>query len=172
MRTRYTSRFSSAVLPLVLIFSTAPISAGTEIKLASVPPEYTPTAGSGFPEPIFVDRFSFEVAKETGRARIIVEYTYPDEPIFSGDGGTGPEPTIVQVPGLTYNATEATIVYDNGSHQTVCARIQEHRSLFWHRSRVMPTGACVVTSRVVNHAVDDGWKVRRFRTIDTFFEVR
>ena len=47
-------------------------SASTRLKIASVPPEYTPTAGPGLPKPVCMQSFYFEVEKETGRARVLV----------------------------------------------------------------------------------------------------
>ena len=173
MRNGHTSTLISALLPLLmLILSTEPMFAGTKIKLASVPPIYLPTAGNGLPEPVSMDGFAFEFNRETERARIVVDYTYPDQPTFGSDGGAGPPPTIVQVPGLSYDPTQAAIIYNGGGQRTVCATIQERRRLFRRRSRAVPTGACVVTSRTVDRPVDDGWSIRRVRTIDTFLEIR
>jgi Na+/H+-dicarboxylate symporter len=87
----------------LVLARTVPSFAGTEIKLASVSPQYTPTAGNGLPEPVSMQDFSFQVNYETGRARMVVEYTYPDQPAFGLDGGMGPEPKFVQLPGLTYD---------------------------------------------------------------------
>ena len=64
-----------------------------------------PTTGSELPEPVSMAGFSFQINQRTGRARIVVEYTYPDQPIFGIDGGAGPKPTYIQLPGLTYAPT-------------------------------------------------------------------
>ena len=36
------------------------------------------------PERVSMEDFRFEVNKETGRARVVVDYTYPDMPAFGG----------------------------------------------------------------------------------------
>ena len=97
--------------------------------------------------------FSFEINKETSRARVVVEYTYPDQQIFALEGGLGPQPTVAQLPGLTYDSAAKTV-------------------LFWSKSVIEPTGSCVVSARTTDHAEDDGWSIHRFRAIDTDFEVR
>jgi hypothetical protein len=47
-----------------------------------VSPAYFPTAGNEAPQPAAMRSFSFEVEPETGRARVVVEYTYPDQVNF------------------------------------------------------------------------------------------
>ena len=55
-------------LPLLLILAVAiPLLGRSQIKLASVPSEYVPTAGSELPEPVSMASFFFEVNEETGR---------------------------------------------------------------------------------------------------------
>jgi hypothetical protein len=160
-------------LSLALILAVAVPSLGrSQIKLASVASEYIPTAGSELPEPVSMASFSFEVNEKTGRARIVVEYTYPDQPTFGIDGGAGPKPTYVRLPGLSYDQNTQTVVYEAGNTRTICATVRAGRFLFWQRTIMQPTGACVVSARVVDHAEDDGWTIRRFRAIDTFFDVR
>lgn len=156
----------------VLIAFAIPCFAGSQIKLASVSSEYIPTAGSELPEPVSMASFSFEVNKETGRARIVVDYTYPDEPVLGTDGGPGPKPTYIQLPGLTYDQHAQTVVYEAKGARTVCAEIRKARFLFWQRTVIEPTGACVVSARLVDHADDDGWNIRTMRAIDIFFNVR
>jgi len=121
-----------------------------------------PTAGSELPEPVSMAGFSFQINQRTGRARIVVEYTYPDQPIFGIDGGAGPKPTYIQLPGLTYDQDAKTVVYDEGAARTVCANVRKGRFLLWQRTVIEPTGACVVSARTVDHAEDDGWNIRRF----------
>jgi hypothetical protein len=158
---------------LVLILAIAiPSWGGSRIKLASVPSEYIPTAGSEIPEPVSMASFSFEISERTRGARIVVEYTYPDEAVFGSDGGVGPKPTYVQLSGLSYDEPAQAIVYESGGTRTVCADVRKGRLLLWKRTIIEPTGACVVSARMVDHVEDDGWSIRRFRAIDTFFEVR
>jgi hypothetical protein len=162
----------STLTPFVLIVVVAiPSLGGNQIKLASVPSEYIPTAGSELPEPVSMAGFSFHINQRTGRVRIVVEYTYSDQPIFGIDGGAGPKPTYIQLPGLTYDQDAKTVVYDEGAARTICANVRKGRFLLWQRTVIEPTGACVVSARTVDHVEDDGWTVRRFRAIDTFFNI-
>jgi hypothetical protein len=131
---------------------------------------YRPQAAN-FPNQFRWRAFSFQINQRTGRARIVVEYTYPDQPIFGIDGGAGPKPTYIQLPGLTYDQDAKTVVYDEGAARTVCANVRKGRFLLWQRTVIEPTGACVVSARTVDHAEDDGWNIRRFCAIDTFFNV-
>src|SRR5262245_3919694 len=102
-------------LPLFLMLALpAPAPASTRMKIDTVPPEYTPTAGAELPEPVSMETFYFEVNKEMSRARVVVEYTYPDEPVYGLDGGLGPRPTFAQLPGLTYDPSAHAVVYDEG----------------------------------------------------------
>jgi hypothetical protein len=160
-------------IPLVLVMITAvaiPAWAGTQLRIASVPPTYTPTAGSQVPEPVSMRGYFFEVEKETGRARVVIEYTYPNWPAFGLDGGPGPAPTIAQIPGLRYHVPSNKVVYDVDGRSVVCANVRDRKASFWNRSKVVPTGACKVTFRLVKHSEDDGWSIRRFSVIDTYFE--
>lgn len=159
---------------LLLLFPTlalaGPGSAGTKIKIDSVPAEYRPTCAAEAPEPVSMAGFRFEVNQETNRARVVVDYTYPDEAVCGADGGLGPQATQAQLPGLIYDREDHEVVYDKDGKSTVCAVVQKRRSLFGTSTK--NTGSCVVTATVAEHAEDDGWSIHRFRAIDTYFEVR
>jgi hypothetical protein len=169
----YLLRFRNATIIAAAAASTV-ISAGamTKVKLDSISPDYRPTAGVEMPEPVSMQGFTFEVSKETQRARVVVDYTYPDQVAFGADGGHGPEPTIVQVPGLKYDPESNAVVYDTGGAKTVCATVHQRKFLFWKTVSVAPTGSCVVTSALTDHTRDNGWSISHIRTIDTYLEVR
>ena len=150
----------------------APSWAESQVKIASVAPEYRPTAGPEMPEPVSMQSYSFEVQPQTGRARVVIDYTYPDQAAFGMDGGAGPEPTMAQLPGLKYDAAAKAVVYETGGKRTVCAMVRDRKLLFRKSLAVTPTGACAVTSRLVEHVADNGWSISAFPTIDTFFELR
>lgn len=159
---------------LVLVITPALVSAGqsTRIKLATVPDRYTPTNASVI-EPVSMQGFHFEVNPETIRARVVVEYTYPDELVYErNDDNRGPQPTIVQLPGLKYRPQNQTIIYDHDGRETVCAYVHNRRGLLHHGMQIKNTGACSVSSEDVPHAEDNGWQIQRFKAIDTYFEVR
>jgi len=159
-------------LPLFLTLPlAAPALASTKIQMDTVPREYTPTAGAELPEPVSVQDFYFEVNQETARARVVVEYTYPDMPVYGLEGGLGPRPTLAQLPGLTYDPLAHAVVYDGAGKRTVCAIVRERKSRFGRHLRIRNTGSCVVTATATDHAEDDGWTIQRFRAIDTYFEV-
>jgi hypothetical protein len=161
-------------LPIVLgLFTLAlPARSGTRYRIASVPTEYTPTAGAGLPEPVSMQGFYFEVEEQSGRARVVVNYTYPDQPVFGLEGGSGPEPSMVQIPGLRYSAEERAVVYQDPVKTIVCASVKSRKFLFWKRLAIKPTGFCTVSSQSGRHAEDNGWRVHKNHSIDTFFETR
>jgi hypothetical protein len=170
-------RLTRAVLRLVTAMAMVtalvmPVSASTRVKIASVAPEYTPTAGPAMPEPVSMQGFSFEVEKETGRARVVVEYTYPDQQAFGLEGGIGPEPARVQIPGLRYDGDEKAVVYGDKTKTVICATVRSRKFLFWKSLGVVPSGACTVTSQLASHEEDNGWSVNRYRSLDTYFQVR
>ncbi len=158
---------------LLLLFSgmAASGSTPTRIRIATVPDEYTPTS-TLTREPVSMEDFHFEVNQETARARVVVDYTYVDQNIYGpNDDKGGPESTIVQIPGLKYLPQAHIVVYDADGKQTVCADVQQRKGLFGVRLHIKKTGLCTVTGERTKHAEDDGWQIRRFTAIDTYFEV-
>jgi hypothetical protein len=144
----------------------------TRIKIDTVPNEYTPTNAT-VREPVSMGSFHFEVNPETVRARVVVDYTYPDELVYErNDDKGGPQPTIAQIPGLKYDPQAHTIVYEGDGQSTVCANVDERKGIFGKHLKIKNTGSCFVVSEDVKHAEDDGWAMRRFKALDTYFEVR
>jgi hypothetical protein len=64
---------------LVAVSSAVPVSANSRIKIDTVPSEYAPINSPTNREPVSLSSYRFEVEPETGRARVVVEYTYPDQ---------------------------------------------------------------------------------------------
>jgi hypothetical protein len=162
-----------ASIALVMIIPAMAVggTALTRIKIDRVPDEYTP-ANATVSEPVSMEDFHFEVNQETRRARLVVDYSYSDEIVYAkNDAKRGPQPTVAQPPGLKYDSQAHTIVYEADGKQTVCARVYEHKRLFGRHLRIQKTGSCLVTTEDKEHAEDDGWRIRRFRAIDTYFEV-
>ena len=168
-RNRDCMKFLAATLWLLLV--PLPFYASTRVKIATVPAEFTPYAGPGLPEPVSMFDYYFEVNEETTRARVVVEYVYRDQFVFAGDDGHVPEPTYAQIPGLIYEPSTRAVIYERDGQKTVCAVVQERSRRLLARQRVKPTGKCKVTAMTTEHAEDDGWKIRRFRAIDVYFEV-
>jgi hypothetical protein len=170
----FAQRFSGFVPFAVVMIAgmAAPSGAESQVKIASVAPEYRPTAGPEVPEPVSMQSYSFEVEPETGRARVVIDYTYPDQAAFGMDGGAGPDPTLAQLPGLKYDAAAKAVVYETGGKRTVCAMVRDRKFLFRRSLAVTPTGACAVIARLDEQVADNGWSIRRYPAIDTFFEVR
>lgn len=119
-----------------------------------------------------VQDFSFEVNPENGRAGIRLEYTYPAARAGLDYSDREPAPRIAVLPGLTYNPASHTVVYKDGARSVTCATETTRRNLLWKIPYMKPTGACVVASRLTGHTLDDGWNIDRFRTVDTYFQVR
>ena len=160
---------------IVLVLTICGAASGTtwkRIKIDTVPDEYTPTDAS-VREPVSMEAFRFEVNEETARARVVVDYTYPDAIVYAkDDDNRGPQSTIAQIPGLKYLPQAHSVVYEVNGQQTVCAQVQERKGLFGTRVRIKNTGLCRVTAERAKHAEDDGWQIRRFTAIDTYFEVQ
>ena len=166
-------RKSVFVAALIVLAFAISVSANSRIQIDTVPSEYIPINSPTIRETVSLSSFHFEVNQETGRARVVVDYTYPDQMTYGPDDDAGgPRPTIAQLPGLTYDASAHAVVYDSSGTKTICATVSEQSGLFGHHLRVRNTGACTVTTNVANHAVDTGWDNRRFRAVDTYFEVR
>jgi hypothetical protein len=158
---------------LIALAAAVPVSANARIRIDTVPSEYAPLDSPTSREPVSMSDFRFEVNQETGRARVVVNYTYPDQMTYGPDDDAGgPRPTIVQLPGLVYDAAAHAVLYDSNGAKAVCATVAERAGFFGHHLKVKNTGACTVTAVVAAHAEDTGWDIHRFRAIDTYFEVR
>ena len=112
-------KFTLAFLMLLAVAAQSP--AATKIKIDSVPANYKPSCGAETAQPVSMAAFHFEVNRETNRARVVVDYTYPDAAVCGADGGLGPQPTQVQPAGLTYNKEEHEVVYSE-EERIQCAR--------------------------------------------------
>jgi|ERR1700683_41121 len=162
-----------AILILALLAVAARASANTAAKIDSIPYEYTLVNSITNREPVSVSSYHFEVEPETGRARVVVEYTYPDQMIYGGDDPLrGPQPSFAQIPGLKYDPAAHAVIYDREGTKAVCANVTERQSLFGRHRKVTNTGECSVTAVRSVQTVDTGWKLVRVRALDTFLEVR
>jgi hypothetical protein len=155
------------------MLSAVPVSANSRIKIDTVPSEYAPINSPTNREPVSLSSYHFEVEPETGRARVVVEYTYPDQMTFGPDDDAGgPASTIVQLPGLRYDAGAHAIVYDSKGTKSLCAIVADRSGLFGHHLKVKNTGSCTVSVVAASHTEDTGWNLRRFRALDTYLEFR
>jgi hypothetical protein len=156
----------------VAMSSAIPVSANSRIKIGTVPSEYAPINSPTNREPVSLSSYHFEVEPETGRARVVVEYTYPDQMTFGPDDDSGgPASTIVQLPGLRYDTVAHAVVYDSNGTKSVCATVDDRSSLFGHHLKAKNTGSCTVSVVAADHTEDNGWNLRRFRALDTYLEV-
>jgi len=161
--------FITALLASVFV---TPVSGNSQIKIDTIPSEYAPINCPTNWEPVSLSSYHFEVEPETGRARVVVEYTYPDQMTFGPDDDAGgPPSTIVQLSGLRYDAGAHAVVFDSNGARSVCATVNEQSTLFGHHLKVKNTGTCTVSTVVAEHAENSGWDIHRFRAIDTYFEV-
>lgn len=152
--------------------SAVPVYANSRIKIDTVPSEYAPINSPTNRGPVSLSSYHFEVEPQTGRARVVVEYTYPDQMTYGpDDDARGPASTIVQLPGLRYEAGAQAVIYDANGTKSVCANVEDRSGLFGHRLKVKNTGACTVSVVAVEHTEDTGWNLRRFRALDTYLEI-
>jgi hypothetical protein len=150
-------------IPIALCFAALPAAAepaANAIRIDSVADKYA------------LQDYSFEVDQRTGQAGIRLEYTYPPASVGSDDIHPAPDPKIVTVPGLTYDAAARAVVYNDGVERTICATAAHHRMVLWNGAYMKSTGACVVSSRPAERTRDGALSVDRLRTLDTYFDVR
>jgi len=152
----------------LLVVSAGTVMAGTKVKVATVPAEYTPVA-STFGQPVSLAKYYFEVNTETHRARLVVEYRYRDQGFYENEGsgdGVGPQTSLIQVPGLSYDARSSQVVYDAGGKRTVCAvGLGEGRN----GVKMQNTGDCTVSTVAKAEAVDDGWALHHIKALEVWF---
>ena len=154
------------------MLSAVPVYAKSRIKIDTVPSEYAPINSPTNREPVSLSSYHFEVEPETGRARVVVEYTYPDQMTFGpDDASSGPASTIVQLPDLKYDAGAHAVVFDSDGTKSVCATVDDRLGLVGHHLKVKNTGACTVSVVAASHTEDTGWNLRRFRALDTYLEI-
>lgn len=91
-----------------------------------------------------VDSLDCEVNEQVDRVRLvpsIVDGTFDSE---KGPTSSGPAPTAVQ--GLAYRPGNKSIVFAESGHDPVeCARVVSKHFLFFHWTKVQPTGRCGIT---------------------------
>jgi hypothetical protein len=161
------------ITAFVAMSSAVPVSANSSIKIDTVPSEYAPINNPTNREPVSLSSYHFEIEPETGRARVVVEYTYPDQMTFASDDDSGgPASTIVQLPGLRYDAGAHAVVYDSNGTKSVCATVDDRSGLLGHHLKVKNTGSCTVSVVAASHTEDTGWNLRRFHALDTYLEIR
>jgi hypothetical protein len=160
------------LIPVVVAALGLSASANARIKIDSVPPDYTPINSPTLREPVSLSDFHFELNPERTRARVVVDYTYPDEMIYlPNDDAKGPQPTVVQLPGLTYDSANHEVVYSAAGQRTICATVTDKSGVFGNHLDVKNTGACTVSTVAVNDAVDDGWTVHKVPALDIYLDV-
>jgi hypothetical protein len=173
-------KFHIFVLPVflmvALILTAAPARTATaneSVQIGSIPALYAPENHPSSRELVSMSGYHFEVNIETCRARVVVEYTYPDQISYGPyDDFRGPSPTFSQVKGLAYDPESREVVYSVDGERIVCAKVELGHGLLGDHIHVKNTGACVVTSAAATHVRDDGWAQHRDKTLDTFLEVR
>jgi hypothetical protein len=160
------------ITAFVALSSAVPVSANSRIKIDTVPSEYAPIDSPTNREPVSLSSYHFEVEPETGRARVVVEYTYPDQMTYGpDDDASGPRRTIVQLPGLRYDAGAPAVVYDSNGTKSVCATVDGRPGLLGQRLKVRNTGSCTVSAVAADHTEDTGWNLHRFRALDTYMTI-
>lgn len=118
-----------------------------------------------------VENVSFEVNPQNGRAGIRLVYNNPQQLTGLEDVDRGPAPRIVSLPNLQYDASAQAIVYQQRGNSVVCATAAKRWTVFGKITYMKPTGVCSIASRLADHLSDDGWRVDRIRTLDTFLAI-
>jgi hypothetical protein len=161
-------RFLGSGVLLALAFA-IPARADTKIKIDTVPDTYTPQ-NYARSERVRISSFHFEVNPDRTRARVVVTYTYRDQISYAtGDAGGGPPSTVVEIPGLTYDAAAHAIVYDANGTKAVCATVREKNS---HHLDIKNTTACTVTAVATEHVDEKSWNNDKHSALDTYFNVQ
>jgi len=164
---------SFSLTALIALAVGVPLYANTRIKIDTVPSEYAPINSPTNREPVSLSSYRFEVNEQTGRARVVVEYAYPDELTYGPDDpARGPRSTIVQLPELTYDPGAHAVAYDSNGKKVVCATVSEKSGLLGRHLEVKSTGACTISTEFTEHSEDDGWSIHRFPALDTYLNVR
>ena len=127
-----------------------------------MPATYEPL-GSMYSQPVSMSGYHFEANPESGHARVVVDYSYPVlNPRYYDPG---PEPSVAQIPGLTWDSASRSVVYDGNGRHTVCAVAGSGNAL-------KNTGACTVTATQGEETTSDGWNLHHVQAIQTWLEVR
>jgi len=159
MRVLRTTTFLAVCAAVALAL---PAWADSKLRIDSVPATYEPLE-SMYSQPVSVAGYHFEANRETGLARVVVDYSYPIlNPRYFDPG---PEPSVAQIPGLTWDAASHAVVYGANGRRTVCAVAGAGNAL-------QNTGACTVTAAQGEATTSDGWNLHHFQAIRTWLEVR
>jgi len=75
---------------------------------------------------------------------------------------------VLTIPTMAASATRPVRI----KLDTVPDEYRKLRGAFGTRLRIENTGHCLVTAEHTKHAEDDGWEIRRFSALDTYFETR
>lgn len=162
-----------AIFSVAALATAATASANTAVRIDSVPYEYAPLNSVTNREPVSISSFHFEVEPETGRARVVVDYTYPDQLTYGADDpSNGPPSSLAQLPNLTYDPAARAVIYESNGTRTVCASVTDRHGLLGHNPKIHNTGGCTVKAVPSVHTVDTGWNLRHVRALDIYLEVR
>ncbi len=76
------------------------------------------------------------------------------------------------VAGLSYDSSSREIRYRTAGGSTiVCGRLEVKRFLFIHWEKITATGACILSGRVLDGQVDDGFRTRPRSFADVVMEI-
>ena len=142
-------------------------AATARIPITTVPAAFVPNPGAGLPEPVSLAEFHFEVNKDTGRARIVIDYAYRGQQSIESEDQHKPAPSYTQLANLIYDPAAQTVVYTHGGRKTICAIVSGG-----HRAKVKSTGNCFVTAAYAEHVEDNGWAIGKNRVLETYLETR
>ena len=132
--------FITALLASVFV---TPVSGNSQIKIDTIPSEYAPINCPTNWEPVSLSSYHFEVEPETGRARVVVEYTCPDQMTFGPDDDAG----VPILAGFDYIA----FVFMNGEVESLQRRNhgRSHTILRHGEEPLLRTGFVGLVLRIV-----------------------
>jgi hypothetical protein len=144
------------------IISAAALLLGLSLSPAVLQADTTPifTAPLGALEASKSKRFA--INPELGRAWVEVDVWYHNSETT--------ESHRVSVPGLSYRAETAEVVYQDGGTSVVCARVRDRGAWIFRHQRIEPTGDCALTRQYVTAPVDDGFTVQPVQQFEVHFK--
>lgn len=109
---------------------------------------------------------NFEVNEELGRAWVNV--TLADQRFDD----TSYDNYRVKVAGLSMNFEKTAIVLEQDGALIDCATVTPKSGVFGRKLIIRPTGLCTFEKKIAHEAVDNGFEIRKFRTIQVYLNVQ
>jgi hypothetical protein len=107
----------------------------------------------------------FQINKSLGRAWVnVAEAEYMGDSSYYRDNR-------VLVPGLSYDASERTIVFEKNGERIVCAELYNRRFVIDRGNSVRMTERCSFSQKKVTLPVDNGFEIRNVKMVQVFLNI-